>query len=384
MKKVRMLRVLPLATAIALIAPIACAPSSSSAPGARGARGPAPGGTTSQTCPAPDDGPTIVVEAIESAHRAIAANPATMPPPVCLVAAVAQLQTPIADSTREHALSVAAAIGRRGNAQAELLVSEMMLLSGLERHADVSRTYDRLLAVDSAPSFEIVRIALGAAHARADTATLARIVAKTASRSGAPAAFRTESDVLRNVGRLWTAVNQAGDILRQYPRTVNQYPSIVANFATLALPDSVAAYARRGVANGATRAALMSSIESFASTMQRHAWLYGSAYNWDRALTGAMRVDSALSIPSTKFLMASFAVQSVSPAVADASGDVDSNDAARRATACQALTRASSTLEAADAHLRAAGNRPTADAVNSLDAALRATRNRVTELRARC
>ncbi|HKS07203.1 MAG TPA: hypothetical protein VJR92_12920 [Gemmatimonadaceae bacterium] len=381
MTNVRKIPVLRFALAAALIAPAACAPGSASS--SRGTRTPAPAGAIAQTCPDSSDGPSIVVDAVETAHRAIAANPATTPPPVCLVAAVAQLQT-VADSTREHTLAVAAAIGRRGTAPAELLASEMILLSGLERYDDVSRTYERLVAVDSAPAFDVVRVALGAAHVRADTVALTRIITKTATRSGAPPAFRTEGEVLRNVGRLWTAVNQAGSILRQYPSTVNQYPAIVANFATLALPDSVALYARRGLANGATRTTLTPSIESFVSTMQRQAFLYGSGYKWEQALAGVTRVDSAMSIPSTKFLMASFTVQFVAPMVSEAGGDVGSKDAARHTAACQTMTRASSTLDAADANLRAAGNRPTADAVSSLGAALRATRAQIATASARC
>src|SRR5882672_695687 len=43
--------------------------------------------TVMQTCPDPTDGPSILVNAIDEAHRALVANPNTPLPPVCLLAA---------------------------------------------------------------------------------------------------------------------------------------------------------------------------------------------------------------------------------------------------------------------------------------------------------
>lgn len=356
----------------------ACASGSSSAP----ARASGPAGDIARACPGPADGPSIVVGAIESAHRALTTNPAAALPPACVVTALAHLQTSIADSTREHALTVAGELGRRGPAHPDLVASEVMLLSRLERHADVSRAYDRLIALDSAPSMDIVRLALGAARQRGDTATLTRVLNRAATRSGAPVAMRTEQSVLRSVPALWSAVNQAKGFLRQNPRMAVQYPSIVANFGTLALPDSVAAYARQGLANGATRASLTPSIESFVTTVQRHASLYASTYEWDRVITGVMRVDSALSTPSTKFLLASLSVQSVGPVV-DAAG-VQLSGESSRVAGCRRLLGASSRLDAAEMHLSAGGDRHTASAVSALRGAMTSARSRIVALREPC
>ena len=363
---------------LALVAPLACAPKTSSGPTPR----PGPAGAVRQTCPDSSDGASIIVDAIESAHRALVASPSTPLPPACVVVAFAQIETPVADSTSEHGLSIATELGKRGPATAELIASEVTLLSRLDRHADVVRAYDRLIVVDAAPSMNVVRLALGAAHKRADTATLLRVISKAAARRDAPMAVRMEHDVLRSIGRLWTAVNQAQGFIRQNPRNATMYPSIVANFGTLALPDSVAAYARQGIAQGVTRAALTPSIESFVGTMQRHASLYGSTYDWDRAIVGVARVDSAFTTPSTKFLVASFLVQSAGPAVAVAGVDVKAD--AGRADACRRLTRAASMLDVAETQLRSGGDRHTPSAVSSLRGAMTATRGRIEASRGPC
>src|SRR6185503_19430393 len=173
--------------------------------------------------------------------------------------------SPLPDSLNDHALALAAELRRRGSDQRDLLATEVMLLAHLRRYADVSRTYDRLVALDSTPAIEVTRLAIAAARQRADTAALVRILARTATQPGAGAAMAAEYNVLRQRTALWTAINEARGLVRQNPKYLTAYPSLVGNFGTLGMADSVIAYIRRALAQGATRAALTPSLETYVS-----------------------------------------------------------------------------------------------------------------------
>jgi hypothetical protein len=97
----------------------------------------------------------------------------------------------------------------------------------------------------------------------------------------------------------------------------------VANFGTLGQADSVIMYVRRGLSQGAARASLTPSVESLVSAMLRHASLYAATFEWDAAIARAARVDSALSSPATKYLIASLRVQAAGPRIAGADGLVN-------------------------------------------------------------
>lgn len=288
-----------LAAAFAAALATACAPAAPTpAPSATPAVTAAP--TVMQTCPTSADGSSIIVGAVEDAHRALAANPSTPLPPPCLLTAFARLTTPMPDSISAHAMALAAELARRGGAQREprelreLREGEVLLYSRAHRYADVSRSYDALVALDSQPSIDLARAAIVAAHQRADTAALVRLLTRNASRSDAPPTLRAELNILRQVGALHTAINEARGLVRQNPKYVAGYPSLVGNFGTLGNADSVVAYIRRALAQGATRASLGTAVDPFVNTMLRHAALYGSAYGWDAAIGAASRVDSTL------------------------------------------------------------------------------------------
>src|SRR4051812_13718488 len=134
--------------------------------------------TVMQTCPDPTDGPSIVVNAVDEAHRALVANPSTPLPPVCVLTAFGRVARDVADSTNEHALALAAELRRRGTDQADLLSAEIVLLARARRYAEVSTTYDRLVAVAAEPPMEVSRLAIAAAHQRHDTTTLIRVLTK--------------------------------------------------------------------------------------------------------------------------------------------------------------------------------------------------------------
>src|SRR3954469_23369008 len=104
----------------------ACAPSAST---------PAPSPTpvvlsapsVMQTCPSASDGPSIVVNAVEDAHRALVMNPSTQLPPPCLLSAIARLTTPVPDSIDTHAIGLATEIARRGGNERDVRESEVLL-----------------------------------------------------------------------------------------------------------------------------------------------------------------------------------------------------------------------------------------------------------------
>lgn len=374
-------------------AALGCAPKA--APPAPSPSAPAPAAPVIlQTCPGPADGPSILVNALEDAHRALVANPATPLPPACVLSALSQIRGPMPDSIGDHALAIAAELERRGTTQADLLASEVTLLSRARRYADASRAYARLVAIDPQPPMDIARLAAAAAWQRADTSALLRILSTASRRAEAPPPLRTEYTVLRQVGALRSAINEARGFVRQNSRYTAAYPSLVGNFGTLGLTDSVVAYLRRALAQGTSRASLSPALDPYVNTMLRHATLYGSTYGWDAPIAGAMRVDSALSTPSTKFLVASLMVQSVVPAIDEIGalvtppswlprtiGAADASDAARtRSAGCRRIARVSASVDAADARLRAGGSGFAVPAVQRLVSALSNERSRLEAL----
>ena len=351
-----------------------------------------------QTCPDPADGPSIVVNAVDEAHRALVANPATPLPPVCVLSAFARIATPVPDSLNGDALAITGELRRRGGSdQRELLATEIGLYARMRRYADVVRAYDQLAALGSQPAIEVSRLAIAAAHQRADTATLVRILARTASQPGGGSSIAAELNVLRQIGALRSAINEARGLVRQNPKYVAGYPSLVGNFGTLGAADSVAAYVRRALAQGVARATLSVPVETFVTTTLRHAALYGSTYGWEGQIAAATRVDSALSTPSTKFLLASLIVQSTEPAIAEISSRVTgalspqaANAAAkpqaeqRRAAACQRIAPLSQLLNTAQSHLRGGGDRYAGGGVSQLNAGIAAAQSTLETLQAQC
>lgn len=374
-----------------------CAPKSAPpAPVAAPAAAAAP--TVMQTCPDPTDGPSIVIDAVDQAHRAFVANPTTPLPPVCVLAAFARIASPVPDSLNAGALALAGEWRRRGSNQRELLATEVVLLAHMRRWADVSTAYDRLVALDSQPPIDVSRLAIAAAHQRADTARLVRLLARNASRPGAGSPMATELNVLRQVGALRSAIAEARGLVRQNPKYLGGYPSLVGNFGTLGLSDSVAVYVRRALAQGASRATLSPALENFVNTVLRHAALYGSTYGWDAQIAAAARVDSALTSPSTKFLVASLMVQSTEPAIAEISpllsgtalsarpGDAaaTAQAAQRRTAACQRIAPLSQRLSVAQAYLRGGGDAYAPGAVAQLTAGLAAGQSALVTLQGQC
>ena len=125
---------------------------------------------------------------------------------------------------------------------------------------------------------------------------------------------------------------------------------------------------------------------TFVTATLRHATLYGSTYGWDARSPRRSRVDSALTSPSTKFLVASLLVQSAEPAIAEISSlvsetalsprrtDAAARDQAelRRAAACRRIAPTSQRFDAAQTYLRNGGDRVAAGGVQQLTAALTA------------
>ena len=323
----------------------------------------APAAPPWMTCPDPADGPSIVANDINEAYRAWTSNPSTQLPPACVFTALARVANGVTDSTNVRALALVAESRRRGAAKEprDLLTAEIVLLAHGRRFAEVSRAYDRLTLVDSQPPSDVMRLAIAAARQRGDTASLIRILSRAIARPDASAAMRTEYNVVRQAGQLWAAVNEARGLVRQNPRYFAAYPSLVGNFGTLGLADSVVATFRRALAAGAARSTLLPSVETLVGAMIRHATLYGSTYGWDPVIATATRVDSAISAPSTKFLAAAmivYAAEARSTAIGAMVGTsvTDAGSAQQRAAGCRQVSSVSASLDLAERRLREGGD----------------------------
>jgi hypothetical protein len=352
------------ATAIAVLAGLGACTTKPASTATTPVPGAGPATPAWVSCPGPSDGASIVADKINEAHRALTSNLSTQLPPACVFSALAGVANSVTDSTVARALALVAEARRRGPQPRELGAAEVVLLARARRYAEVTRAYDRLVALDSQPALQVSRLAMAAARQRGDTASLLRILARTVARHDAPAAMRTEYNVLRQAGQLWTAINEARGLLRQNPRYLAAYPSLVGNFGTLGLADSVVATSRRAFAAGATRGAILPSVELLVSAMLRHAALYGGTYSWDPAIASATRVDSALSTPSTKFLTAALIVYAAEARSSEigvmlgATAMVGALDTAReqRTTGCRRIPSVAASLDLAERRLREGGD----------------------------
>jgi len=346
----------------ALAALAACASSSTPAASVPAPVAAAPATPSWLTCPDPTDGPSVVANDINEAYRAWTSNPATQLPPACVFSALARVASGVTDSTNNRGLALVAEARRRGPASAprDLLAAEVLLLARGRRFAEVSRAYDRLIAVDSQPPSDVLRVAMAAARQRGDTTSLIRILARAVARPDGSAMMRTEYNVVRQASQLWSAINEARGLVRQNPRYLAAYPSLVGNFGTLALADSVIATSRRALAAGATRSAILPAVETLVSAMLRHAALYGSTYGWDPVIAAAARVDSVFSAPSTKFLNAALIVYAAEARSTEIGAMVSSlaSDAPseQRAASCRRIPTVSASLDVAERRLREGGD----------------------------
>jgi len=308
-----------------------------------------------------------------------------------------QIPIVVPDSLSEHALGIATELDRRGGGDArEVLASEIVLLSRARRYPDVSRAYARLVAIDPQPSLALMRIAIVAAHQQSDTTALLKLLSAAASRPEASPTVRMERTVLQQVGALHSAINESRGFVRQNPKYVAAYPSLVGNFGTLGNADSVVAYIGRALRQGVTRTSLAPAVDPAVNTMLRHASLYGSSsYRWETQIAAATRLDSALTTPSTKFLVASLIAQSAEQPIAELGPLIEGSSlfprvppreaSERRGPACQRIGPLSSSLDVAAAHLREGGDRfAVAAGVSQLGAALSTERERLTALREVC
>jgi hypothetical protein len=346
------------------------------------------------TCPDPTVGPSIVINAIEDAHRALSANPSTPLPPPCVLTAFGNIARPLPDSINEHALAIASALSSRGGDRRELLASEVVLFARARRDADVSRVYDQLLALNPQPSLEVSRLAMGAARQRGDTAALIRALTKAVANPAATPAYGTELNVLRQVGALKSAIDQGRGFIRQNPRYVAAYPSLVSNFGTLAMTDSVVSYVRRALAQNTPRTQVSASLDPYVSAMLRHANLYGTRTNWDAAIAAATRVDSALSTSSTNFLVAALIVHSAAARIAEISAFVSGDSwtpeaspderARNRVAGCQRIPSVMASLNAAEQRMRNGGDRFQAGGVSQTNAGLATAKERIAGLQEVC
>ncbi|MEO7083495.1 MAG: hypothetical protein ABI442_01760 [Gemmatimonadaceae bacterium] len=365
-------------------------PTPTRAPAPVAAASPAP--TVSQTCPDAADGASIIVQAIEDGHRAMAVNPTGPVPPACLITAFAKIAV-VADTLNDHALGIAAELDRRGATPREVLPAEIALLSRARRYADLSRAYQRLVAVEPQPPTDVVRLAVVAAHQRGDTATLLRLLTVAEARPDAPPAFRAERNVVQQTGALYAAIAEARGLVRQNPRNLTTYPSLVGNFGTLGNADSVVAYIGRAVRQGVARASLAPVVDPFVNTMLRHAALYGDAIGWDARLASATRVDSALSTPSTKFLLASLLVHAAEPQIADLGPMIEGGPVSpgarpawmqQRASACRRIPSLVASVDGAAVRLREGGDRYAGGGVQTVTRGIETERARLDVLSAEC
>ena len=82
------------------------------------------------------------------------------------------------------------------------------------------------------------------------------------------------------------------------------YANLVSIYGNLDMADSALAYTRIALKSGVARSVVATSLESLIGVTLRHAQFMDAPDIWERTLPRAEKIDSALSTPASKYLLA--------------------------------------------------------------------------------
>jgi hypothetical protein len=194
---------------------------------------------------------------------------------------------------------------RRSPENAEILSARVVLLSRARRYADVPGTMDELFMVrPSAITEEMHRITIGAVMQLNDTAAIKSRLANAAARFGSSPTFAPEYDVWRQIPRLRLLIDTVHRIMKKDPTLVAGFVNLSSVYGNLDRPDSAIHYAKRALAAGLGRDVVGKGLESLIGIKLRRAQLLGTPEAWSATLPVALRIDSTLSTPASKYLVA--------------------------------------------------------------------------------
>lgn len=259
------------------------------------------------TMPCPDSltTPRMVDAALSTAYGLWQHSPQGPIPPACVYESIAAAPLAHVDSAIVQAIELSAEALRRSPYDAVVLKSRVVLLSRARRYKEVLPAVDELFFVKpSAMSEDIHRIAVGAALRMRDTVAVVNRLANAAARFPRASLLAPEYEIWRQFPRLRALVDTVHRALKKDPTLVVGYVNLSSIYGNLDQPDSAIAYAKIALRRGVTRPVVGTALESLIGVRLRRAQMLASPEVWEATLPVAYAVDSTLSTPASRYLIA--------------------------------------------------------------------------------
>jgi hypothetical protein len=242
---------------------------------------------------------------ISKAYSNWRADPRVAPPEPCWYAAVARAPHAHSDSVVIEALALSDESLRQLPDNPTVLYARLVLLSRIGRFAEVMPTMDALfVARTSATTEETHRLTVAAAMQLHDTTAIINRLANAAYRYPRSKTLAPEYEVWRQIPRLRALIDTVHRIMTKNPALTVGFVNLSSIYGNLDQPDSSIAYAKRALRAGQTREAVSKALESLIGVRMRRAKILDTPEVWRATLPVAVAVDSALSTPASKYLIA--------------------------------------------------------------------------------
>jgi hypothetical protein len=242
---------------------------------------------------------------ISTAYTAWRANPRSRPLEPCWFTAVARAPYAHSDSVVLEALELSGEALRQLPENPEVLFARLVLLSRVGHYAEVPPTMDALfIARTSATTEETHRLTVAAVMQLHDTAAITNRLANAAARFPRSMTLAPEYDVWRQIPRLRALIDTVHRIIKKDPTLTAGLVNLSSIYGNLDQPDSAIAYAGRALRAGVDRGAVAKALESLIGVRMRRAKILDSPELWAATLPVARAVDSALTTPASKYLIA--------------------------------------------------------------------------------
>lgn len=230
-------------------------------------------------------------------------KPSAPVPPACVYAALARAPLAHSDSAVIQSLELSAESLRRSPGDPTILAARVVLLSHAARYQEVGPAVDSLFVASPARLTEdMYRLSIAAAMRMHDTTAIINRLANASYRYSRR--FTPEYDVWRQLPRLRALIDTVHRRLKADPTLVVGYVNLSSIYGNLDRPDSAIAFAKLALKRGAGRDAVAKALESLIGVRLRRAQILASPDVWVATLPVALAVDSALTTPASKYLVA--------------------------------------------------------------------------------
>lgn len=259
----------------------------------------------SPACPDSLETRNMLAYMVSEAYVAWQRAPDAPVPAGCLYQAIAQSPLSFTDSTILMSLALSGEQLRRSPEDIPTLVARVPLLYRSGRYAEVGPAFDALFAAGpSRLTPDAYRLTVAAAMRLDDTSAIINRLANASQRFGSQPLFRREYDVWRQFTRLRLVIDTVHRRVKAEPSLVEGYSILASVYGNLDQRDSALAYARLALKRGVGRPVVASALESLIGRELRRAQLLGDPSVWRRTLPVALRIDSTLSSPASKYFVA--------------------------------------------------------------------------------